>query len=203
MREAGAPQAALGEGGALEVPLIWAGGDATRGWVTSAARLGAKFVRLLRPQLEEKLKEEVEKLIANQGPELAAKLIEGFFERKLEGPINSAGEGLYRFNYPQELLNEPLTVKDLNNSLPYLLFIHGTASCTVGGFSRLGIRHGFDVIKIDTTPEWEDLQRQYKDRVVAYEHHTLSRSPMENAISLAKTLPDGAKLHLVTHSRGG
>jgi pimeloyl-ACP methyl ester carboxylesterase len=203
MREAGAPQAALGEGGALEVPLIWAGGDATRGWVTSAARLGAKFVRLLRPKLEEKLEEEVEKLVADKGPELAAKLIAGFFERKLEGQINSAGEALYRFNYPQELLDEPLTAKDLNNSQPYLLFIHGTASSTVGGFSRLGIRHGFDVLKIDTTPEWEDLQRQYKDRVIAYEHHTLSRSPMENAISLAKTLPDGAKLHLVTHSRGG
>lgn len=190
----------------LEIPAVWAQGAATRGVGESLAKLGINIVSLLRPHLEESL----EKLIADKGPELAAQVIAAHFEQKLEGQISSEGEGiyrgqegLYRFNAPQSLSKTPLLANDLNNNLPYLLFIHGTASSTLGSFGRLSVRHGFDVLKLSTTPEWEQLQQRYNDRVVAYEHRTLSRSPFENALQLAKTLPDGARLHLVTHSRGG
>lgn len=183
----------------LEIPTVWARGTATRGFGESLTRLGINFVSLLRPDPQEELKG----LIADQGPELAAKLIAAHFEKKLEGQLNPAGEGLYRFGSPQVLDQSPLAAKDLNNTAPYLLFIHGTASSSVGSFSRLGIRHSFDILRIETTPEWATLQSRYGDRVVAYEHRTLSRSPLENALQLAETLPDGAKLHLVTHSRGG
>lgn len=190
----------------LEIPAVWASGAATRGIGESLAKLGINIVSLLRPHLEESL----ENVIASNGPELAAKLIAEHFEKKLEGQINSDGdgiyrgqEGLYRFTKPQSLSQAPLRGTDLNNNLPYLLFIHGTASSTLGSFGRLSVRHGFDVLKLSTTPEWEQLQQRYNERVVAYEHRTLSRSPFENALQLAKTLPDGARLHLVTHSRGG
>jgi hypothetical protein len=80
---------------------------------------------------------------------------------------------------------------------PLLLFIHGTASSTLGGFgaipgpaasSRAGIL--------------KKLQDKYA-RVLAFEHPTLSVSPIENAIDLVNALPAGARLHLVSHSRGG
>src|SRR5207253_771141 len=44
---------------------------------------------------------------------------------------------------------------------------------------------------------------RYGDRILAFEHPTLSLSPVENASELATLLPAGAKLHLVSHSRGG
>jgi hypothetical protein len=43
----------------------------------------------------------------------------------------------------------------------------------------------------------------YGDRVYALDHLTLSRSPLENALTLVSALPVGARVHLVTHSRGG
>ena len=44
---------------------------------------------------------------------------------------------------------------------------------------------------------------QYGGRVYALDHPTLGVSPIANALTLAQALPEGARLHLVTHSRGG
>ncbi|HZT54950.1 MAG TPA: hypothetical protein VFA35_01900, partial [Burkholderiaceae bacterium] len=44
---------------------------------------------------------------------------------------------------------------------------------------------------------------RYKNRVYALDHPTLGESPITNALALVKALPAGARLHLVTHSRGG
>ena len=49
----------------------------------------------------------------------------------------------------------------------------------------------------------QTLFSKYGDRVYALDHPTLSVSPIANAITLANALPPGARLHLVTHSRGG
>lgn len=76
---------------------------------------------------------------------------------------------------------------------PLLLFIHGTASNTSGGFGDL--RTG--------SAEWESLEKTFGRRIYAYEHHTLSASPIENALHLVTSLPEGARLRIVTHSRGG
>ena len=77
---------------------------------------------------------------------------------------------------------------------PLLLFIHGTMSSTDGSFGGL----------------WSDrqdllgrLRQMYGERAYAFEHRTLGESPIENAIALAAALPQGAVLHLVSHSRGG
>lgn len=78
-----------------------------------------------------------------------------------------------------------------------LLFIHGTASSISGSFSELG-----------GGPVWATLQRHFRvpdgrSRICAFQHPTLSASPIENALALVGDLPQGAELHLVTHSRGG
>jgi CHAT domain/Lecithin:cholesterol acyltransferase len=77
---------------------------------------------------------------------------------------------------------------------PLLVFIHGTFSNTAGGFSKLWSQHPQRVAA---------LFRHYAGRVYALDHPTLLASPMANALMLARTLPPGARLHLVTHSRGG
>ncbi len=76
---------------------------------------------------------------------------------------------------------------------PYLLLIHGTISSTQGGFAGLG-----------QGQRWESiLKEDYQDRVIAFDHPTLSVSPLVNTIELLRALPTGCRLHLVTHSRGG
>lgn len=77
---------------------------------------------------------------------------------------------------------------------PLLLFIHGTASSTDGSFGALWS---------DQAMLAQQLFEHYEQRVFAFEHRTLSESPIENARALVKEIPAGATLHLVSHSRGG
>jgi CHAT domain-containing protein/pimeloyl-ACP methyl ester carboxylesterase len=77
---------------------------------------------------------------------------------------------------------------------PLLVFVHGTGSNTAGSFQEL---------QIASRSYWQAFERTYGDRIYALEHRTLSESPIENALALAKVLPRGARVHLVTHSRGG
>lgn len=76
---------------------------------------------------------------------------------------------------------------------PALLFIHGTASWCGGSFGALW--QGKRLI--------DGLMERYGGRVYALEHRTLTESPVANAIQLLESLPQGAVLHVVTHSRGG
>ena len=83
-------------------------------------------------------------------------------------------------------------MKKLAGSGPYLVFLHGTASSSAGSFGKLA-----------GTSEWEQLREQYNDRILALEHRTFSASPIQNAMDLTELIPDGARLHLISHSRGG
>lgn len=77
---------------------------------------------------------------------------------------------------------------------PLLVLIHGTFSTTQGTFGKLWSEHP-DRVKA--------LFRHYDQRVYALDHPTLGESPIANALTLARALPAGARLHLVSHSRGG
>ena len=74
-----------------------------------------------------------------------------------------------------------------------LVLVHGTFSTAHGRFGSLP--------KATMTA----LHAAYGGRVVAFEHHSVSVTPKENAELLAGLVPDGAALEvdLVTHSRGG
>ncbi len=78
------------------------------------------------------------------------------------------------------------------NNRPYFLFIHGTNSDTKGAFWDL-----------KASPVWGTLHNKYAGNVIAYQHRTLTKSPLQNTVELAKMLPNGSELHLLTHSRGG
>ncbi|HUN93316.1 MAG TPA: CHAT domain-containing protein [Burkholderiaceae bacterium] len=77
---------------------------------------------------------------------------------------------------------------------PLLVFVHGTFSNTQGTFAKLWSQHPQRV---------RGLFDSYGGRVYALDHPTLGASPIDNALALAAALPAGARLHLVTHSRGG
>lgn len=80
---------------------------------------------------------------------------------------------------------------------PSLLFLHGTASSCEGSFR--GLWGGKDT-EMDAR---ETLRTAYGDRVYGFEHRSLTDSPVQNALELVAALPKGARLHLVSHSRGG
>ncbi len=74
-----------------------------------------------------------------------------------------------------------------------LLLVHGTFSTAHGGFGHL------------PKETMAELHRRYDGRVAAFDHHSISVSPKENADLLAGLVPDGTavELDVVTHSRGG
>ncbi|MCI0620966.1 MAG: CHAT domain-containing protein [Acidobacteria bacterium] len=109
---------------------------------------------------------------------------------------NRPGLGLYRCSMESGKFGlTSVAGGKLPSDQPCLVFIHGTASSTWGSFGGLW--------SAARSRELEVLRRFYGDRVFAFEHATLSRSPIENALELARLLPANAKLHIVSHSRGG
>ena len=77
---------------------------------------------------------------------------------------------------------------------PLLVFVHGTGSNTLGSFGDL---------QSGERDIWAAIERRFPGGVYAFEHRTLSESPIENALQLARALPAGTCLNLVSHSRGG
>jgi len=107
---------------------------------------------------------------------------------KLEDKLMIAGEGFMQVD--KNFVLKPYSLK--NNSKPYLLFIHGTNSNTVGAFSALA-----------TSETWTYINATYGENIVGFEHRTLSKSPLQNVVDFVKDLPVSAELHIISHSRGG
>jgi CHAT domain-containing protein/pimeloyl-ACP methyl ester carboxylesterase len=118
--------------------------------------------------------------------EMAARGIAQAWDQKL-----MSEPGLYRFNQQVLKRGEQPDNPQAENNRPILLFLHGTFSSTEGSFGRL------------PQEAWLLLRQQYGDRIFGYDHPTLSLSPAQNALDLVNRLPENARLHLVTHSRGG
>ncbi|MDQ6629362.1 MAG: alpha/beta hydrolase, partial [Pseudomonadota bacterium] len=77
---------------------------------------------------------------------------------------------------------------------PLLVLVHGTFSDTPGTFGKLWTLHN---------PVVRQLFASYAGRVYGFDHPTLGLSPIGNALALVRAMPAGARLHLLTHSRGG
>ncbi|MGE0490443.1 MAG: CHAT domain-containing protein [Vulcanimicrobiota bacterium] len=79
---------------------------------------------------------------------------------------------------------------------PALLLLHGTASSTMAAFAGLA--------EPSRRKAWLDLVKDnYGGVFYGFDHRTLTESPLTNAISLLECLPVGARLHILSHSRGG
>jgi len=106
-------------------------------------------------------------------------------------------EGLFRLGQTPfgSLKGQPrIDLSRAQASGPILIFVHGTFSSTVGSFGDLWTSYPSTVAK---------LVEHYNGQVYGFDHYTLSKSPEQNALLLYKLLPKNAKVHLVTHSRGG
>lgn len=75
----------------------------------------------------------------------------------------------------------------------HLLLLHGTGSSTASSFGEL-----------KDAEEWKKLIKKYGEaNLIAFQHRTLTTSPLENILDLVKSLPSGIQLDLLSHSRGG
>ena len=74
----------------------------------------------------------------------------------------------------------------------YLLFLHGTASSTNGSFNEL-----------KGSSAWNFIHQTYGNNILAFEHETLTKSPLQNVLDLVNQLPQKASLTIISHSRGG
>lgn len=115
----------------------------------------------------------------------------------LDGAVT---EGLYRLRRGAALvkLKNSGDRVDLSGEAgglqPLLVLLHGTFVDTASTFGKLWDQHSGEVRR---------LFDHYEDRVYAFDHPTMTKSPLGNALALVEALPMGARLHLLTHSRGG
>lgn len=101
-------------------------------------------------------------------------------------------EGLFRMG-DDGILGDPLD-RPVPDGARALILVHGTASNTRGSFSRLWL---------DQRKQWARLRAWFGERIYAFEHCTLSRGPIENALMLSRLLPRKGAVRFLTHSRGG
>ncbi len=125
-----------------------------------------------------------------------AKLLMHVIEKRL-----TPGPGLYRWagadaGGPAQLEGAtPVDPGQLPSDMPLLVFIHGTGSRTAGSFGAFA--------DPAARMHWQALRTRFGPHIYAFEHRSLSDSPVDNAVDLLEVLPNGAQLYLVTHSRGG
>jgi pimeloyl-ACP methyl ester carboxylesterase/tetratricopeptide (TPR) repeat protein len=131
-------------------------------------------------------------LITDKAAEFAASEV----VRRVDGQVDPGVYALTPDALPQLKDNvKPETeVPAGQNGGPLLVLVHGTFSNTSGTFSKLWTQHPQHV---------RSLFKRYDGRVYALDHPTLGVSPIGNALTLARVLAKDARLHLVTHSRGG
>ena len=118
-----------------------------------------------------------------------------FMKDKVEGLLKP-GPGLYRWE--GKAASDYTRIKSLEKEKtdkPWLVFIHGTASSTDGSFGGLW--------EEGANARMPELLAHYPKRVLAFQHRTLSHNPVQNALELSRHFPKGARLHMVSHSRGG
>jgi hypothetical protein len=132
-------------------------------------------------------------VVTGLNTDAVAKLAVAAVVERFDGQLNAGVHALQ----PDVLTldGKPLaTVPGAAKGETTLVLVHGTFSSTTGTFGKLWTNHPDRV---------QRLFSAYGNRVYALEHPTLSVSPIDNALALAKTLTAGARLHLLTHSRGG
>ena len=169
--------------GQYVLPLILDADGPSRG----GAGLAVKFLKLLG----------VDPIEA--GATFTAKELSEWYERRQLKSTNGDQQRLWLCETDPNssfALTKAVKDSDIPTNKPVLVFLHGTASSTAGSFSGLWTEgEGTDVRA--------DLFKQYGGHVYGFEHRTLTESPIENALALLEYLPKSARVHVVSHSRGG
>ena len=154
----------------------------------------AKALAWAKQRLGEKVKEKLGEVAELGVSWLGTKALMWAIEKRLR-----VSPGLYRWSGrsrdPSEVFGaaDPKLAQEALQG-PLLVFIHGTGSNGAGSFGDL---------QETSEEDWRALRATYGERIYTFEHYTFSESPIDNALALARILPAGARIHLVTHSRGG
>jgi CHAT domain/Lecithin:cholesterol acyltransferase len=141
-------------------------------------------------------------LVDAAGELVGEKIMEGIADRfagRVGRWVESHQLGQQPGLYKQSLVDtlSLTSAEEFEGDKPFLLFLHGTMSSFEGSFGDL-----WDPRNKAGEDARKELARGY-GAAYAWQHYTLTESPIDNALALAKRLPKKAKLHLVTHSRGG
>jgi hypothetical protein len=125
---------------------------------------------------------------------------EALEEKGLRSPDRVLHEGLCRIRPGDRLQLEPVAdAQPIAQGKPVLVFLHGTFSSAAGSFGSLWD----DAAQPQGQALRAALRQRYGEEIYAFEHRSLTQSPIENALALARHLRPGTELHLVSHSRGG
>ncbi|MCP4340056.1 MAG: hypothetical protein GY799_14490 [Desulfobulbaceae bacterium] len=103
--------------------------------------------------------------------------------------------GLYRVAVSPEFQLLDVKIEVLSAEEPVLLLIHAMASKTEAAFAGLWS----DVHR----EQWNAISSVYGESIFCFEHWGLSKSPVENALALVRTLPPGLRIHMISLSSGG
>ena len=168
------------EAATIPAQLAWPGLE-QRG--TTRGRLGKVLVSAVE-------------LITGLSTESAAKMTAQAIAKRLDGQVDP---GVYQlsadaFEGPLKGQTPLPTIPPTTDGAPLLVLLHGTFSETHGTFGKLWQHHPQRV---------RELFERYGKCVYGLDHPTLGASPIDNALLLAQRLPKGARVHLLTHSRGG
>ena len=169
--------------GEVVVPpqLGWPGLEAagtrggTRGWLGQALLSGFDIVT---------------GLLKDPAVSLAAAAI----TKSVDGRVEAGVYALSAETLPESLKGGGGPVPPAADGGPLLVLVHGTFVNTYSTFGKLWTMYPKTV---------RDLFDYYQGRVYALDHPTMGESPIANALTLVGALPAGARLHMVTHSRGG
>ncbi len=177
----------------IEVPtqLRWRGLEAAASNEGAAASRGSPFALLGEVMLSGF--DVVRDAVVDNAAGVAAKVLAARIDEQVVPgvyPLPDAGR-LAKFKGSGVAALKSLPSSDK----PLLVFIHGTFSNSASGFGDLWSQHPQRI---------RALFEHYGDkRIYALDHPTLTQSPVLNALALAQALPQDARVHLLTHSRGG
>ncbi len=141
------------------------------------------------------------KLLDAFGVDLSGKAASVLAHKLEDKSLGATPPGLYRCRLKANEHGDPgLTpAGDIGAvASPLLVFIHGTGSSTAGSFGALWREDNAAAAALRSR-----MESRYGDRVFALQHRSMTESPIHNALALARALPEGAEVHLVSHSRGG
>ncbi len=200
--------------GAVLLGKLRAEAGASRGLSEAVGGLIRKVFTLVAGEVEDAIIEDaLKELRKTAAGKVAAKALLGVSwagTRALMAAIESRldqAPGLYRWVGSAGTADDLLSTTDkvwwrqqdvnLEEAAPknrMLVFVHGTGSSTLGSFGDL---------RTGDRDLWGYLERHFTGGIFAFEHYTLSQSPIDNALMLADLLPRGAHVSFVSHSRGG
>src|SRR5262249_9942444 len=132
---------------------------------------------------------------AGQAVDMAAGFVLSKLAQKFEAAVferRGLQEGWLKVT-KQTLASGKLAAGKPSSTERSLFLIHGTFSNAAAAYASLAKSSFF-----------EDVKPLYDDRIFAFDHFTLSRTPAENVRMLLEALPDKTfNFDVITHSRGG